>query len=359
MASDRSTKQQRDRFVIALLNEKLDHVRHNLADVLHLDQVMAGPLRQRLMAWRLGSQEFHAMYHEIDGVPGSAVLRIRTQPHVPDSPPDDNWRDVATFGELDDLMRSALKQKRLTPGDLKAIEGNKKHLGERPDNVILLGYTGSHAYGLNHGGFLDADGEMVAPSDVDLRGVYVVPTRDVLALGGYRKLVETADADTKFDEVERFLELCLKANPERMEMLGCPRKAESTPIGNLLVENMGIFLSKRVIKTYGGYAKGQLYRIERRRDRSSKPVMHLIRLMLSGIKILKDGELNPDMGEFRTRLLGIRKGEVALEEAFDWHQRLEIEFARAAETTKLPDEPNVEKANCILLEIRRHHLDWS
>ena len=40
--------------------------------------------------------------------------------------------------------------------------------------------------------------------------------------------------------------------------------------------------SKKIIKTYRGYAKGQLNRITSKTDRSTKPLMHLIRLMLTG-----------------------------------------------------------------------------
>ena len=86
--------------------------------------------------------------------------------------------------------------------------------------------------------------------------------------------------------------------------------------------------------------------------------MHLIRLMLTGIRILRDGRVDPDMTAYRDRLLAIRFGEVPLEEAFRWHHELEIEFARAAEETKLPDEPDHALANRILLEVRRAHLHW-
>jgi hypothetical protein len=185
----------------------------------------------------------------------------------------------------------------------------------------------------------------------------VLPTVEVLSLEKPAALVEQRDTDSTYDEIERFLTLCLKGNPERLEMLAAP-KTLVTPEGQLLVDHQAAFLSKRLIKTYGGYAKQQLYRIERKQERTNKPTMHLIRLMLSGIRILRTGRVDPDMSAYRDRLLAIRFGEVPLEEAFRWHHELEIAFARAAEETRLPEEPDMATANRILLEIRRAHLAW-
>lgn len=119
-----------------------------------------------------------------------------------------------------------------------------------------------------------------------------------------------------------------------------------------------IFLSKAIVKTYGGYAKQQLYRIESKQQRTTKPVLHLIRLMITGIRILEEGRVLPDMTEHRDRLLAIRFGRMPIEEAFAWHHELEVRFAKAAETTKLPEAPDVARADELLLAIRRHHLSW-
>ncbi len=170
--------------------------------------------------------------------------------------------------------------------------------------------------------------------------------------------MEQKDTDTKFDEIERFLELCLKCNPERLEMLGCEKREVVTPEGRMLLDIQGSFLSKRVRKTYGGYAKGQIGRVERKIERSTKPLMHLCRLMLTGAFILREGFVNPDMSEYRDTMLAIRKGEMSEEDALKWFYSLEADFNKAGETTKLPDEPDREKANQVLLEIRRNNLTW-
>lgn len=346
------------RTLVQLLDDKLDGIRASFCDELRYDRPERQQgLRSRAVAWRLGPAEFLVTYHEVPEVPGTAVYRLRTQPHVPGTIAD-AWRDLPTLGELDDALRAARRQRAVTQADRRAAAGARRHEGPTPEGLILVGLTGSHAYGLQHDGYRDPDsGQAFLPSDVDTRGVFVVPTVEVLGLEKPRALVEQRDTDTCYDEIERFLTLCLKGNPERLEMLAAP-KTLVTPEGQLLVDHQQAFLGKHLIKTYGGYAKQQLYRIERSRQRATKPAMHLIRLMLVGIRILREGRVDPDMADYRDRLLAIRFGRMPLEEAFAWHRELEAEFAAAAEATRLPEGPDVATANRILLTIRRNHLDW-
>jgi hypothetical protein len=353
-----STREQRARTLIQLLDEKLAWVRAHAMDALRYDnpEVKDG-LRSRAIAWRLGSHEFLVTYQELAEVPGSAIFRARTQPFVPGAIHDE-WRDLGSLGELDAALRAAKKQKGPSAADVKAARNARKHEAPMPEGLILVGLTGSHAYGLAHEGYTHpVTGETFSPSDVDTRGVFVVPTKQLLALEKPRILVEHKDTDATYDEVERFMQLCLKGNPERLEMLAAP-KTLITPEGQLLVDHQAMFLSKGIIKTYGGYAKQQLYRIESKQQRTSKPVLHLIRLMITGIRILEEGRVDPDMTEYRDRLLAIRFGQMSIEEAFAWHHALEVQFARAAEQTKLPEFPDTDQANRILLDIRRNHLNW-
>jgi predicted nucleotidyltransferase len=376
-----STKEQRKRVPIVTLNERLEAIKRKHCDDLRYDRPdMHEGMRTRAMAWLLGGVEFHLTYHETPEAPHNATVRIRTQPYAADGVKN-NWIDVPTLGELDDLLRGAKAQKLKTKNDLEAAKGTFKHDGATPKGLILVGLSGSHAYGLNHNGFTDADGNLVPPSDIDTRGLFVLPTKEVLSLGRHKELVEQKSSDTKFDEVERFIALCLSCNPERLEMLAVARKhmekthktinqaivdslvggkqAAMTMQGRWLVENQKMFLSKKVIKTYGGYAKQQLYRIESKKERQSKPAMHLIRLLITGIRMLETGVVDCNMSEYREQMLDIRKGVMPMDEVFAWHRELEAKFAKAAEQTDLPEEPDTETANEILLEIRRAHLDWS
>lgn len=72
------------------------------------------------------------------------------------------------------------------------------------------------------------------------------------------------------------------------------------------------FLSKIVYQTYNGYVLSQFKKIAQDvRARGAikwKHPMHLIRLLFSGITILRDGSVPVRVEEHRERLLAIRRG---------------------------------------------------
>jgi hypothetical protein len=85
-----------------------------------------------------------------------------------------------------------------------------------------------------------------------------------------------------------------------------------------------------------------------------KHVMHLIRLLLSGVTILKEGFVPVRVDEHRDQLLAIRRGEVAWERVEEWRLRLHRELDQMLETTRLPKHPDYERANEFLLHARRY-----
>jgi hypothetical protein len=84
--------------------------------------------------------------------------------------------------------------------------------------------------------------------------------------------------------------------------------------------------------------------------------MHLIRLLLSGIGVLRDGFVPVKVGDHRDRLLAIRRGEVPWEDVEDWRLRLHQELNAAFETTRIPERPDYERANAFLINARRRAL---
>ena len=84
-----------------------------------------------------------------------------------------------------------------------------------------------------------------------------------------------------------------------------------------------------------------------------KHVMHLIRLLLAGITVLQEGYVPVHVGPHRDKLLAIKRGEVPFEEVEAWRLALHREFDAAAEATKLPDRPDYNRANALLLRARR------
>ena len=83
-----------------------------------------------------------------------------------------------------------------------------------------------------------------------------------------------------------------------------------------------------------------------------KHVMHLIRLLHSGVRVLREGYVPVDVGDLREQLLAIRRGEVSWEETERWRLSLHVEFEEALERTRLPDRPDYQKANEFLVKAR-------
>lgn len=120
------------------------------------------------------------------------------------------------------------------------------------DHLMFLTLGGSYAYGTN-----------TATSDVDVRGCALNTASDLLGLTNFDQAVHTA-TDTTVYGFNKLVTLLLNCNPNTIEMLGC--KPEHyllmTPIGKEMIDNRKMFLSKRAVNSFGGYATQQLRRLE-------------------------------------------------------------------------------------------------
>lgn len=192
-------------------------------------------------------------------------------------------------------------------------------------------------------------------SDVDRRGFYLPPADLHWSLAGVPEQLET-DREECFWEIEKFLRLALKANPNVLECLWSPLVETCTPLAAELIAMRGSFLSKRIHLTYSAYVLSQFKRMEDLRNGGKlrwKHAMHLIRLLLSGAEILREGEVTIRVERHRERLLAIRRGEVPWQEVEQWRAALHAELDRALAGTTLPLQPDFERANAFLLRARR------
>ena len=212
--------------------------------------------------------------------------------------------------------------------------------------VIFRCIVGSTAYGLQHEG-----------SDVDRRGFYLPSAELHWGLAGVPEQLET-DREECYWEIEKFMRLGLKANPNILECLYSPMVETCTPLAGELIEMRHIFLSRRVHQTYNSYVLSQFKKLEQDQRNEHgvrwKHVMHLIRLLLSGIGVLTDGFVSLRVDEHHERLLAIRRGEVAWGEVEEWRLILHGELDRVLKTTRLPSQPDYARANKFLLHARRH-----
>lgn len=217
------------------------------------------------------------------------------------------------------------------------------------DRVIYRCVIGSRAFGLE-----DED------SDTDYRGIFLPTAQSHWSLHGVPDQIECHETQEQYWELQRFLVFALKANPNVLETLYTPLVEKATPLAEELLGMRSAFLSRLVYQTYNGYVISQFKKmqadIRNRGQVKWKHVMHLIRLLLSGIGVLQHGIVQVRVAEHRDRLLAIKRGEVPWEETEKWRLQLHDEFDRALSSTKLPERPDYAKANDFLLRARRAAL---
>lgn len=212
--------------------------------------------------------------------------------------------------------------------------------------VIYRCVVGSRAYGL------DTEG-----SDTDVRGIYLAPAELQWSLYGAPEQFEDNAAQTCFWELQKFLIMALKANPNILECLYSPLVEKVTPLGQELLNLRDKFLSQVIFQTFNGYALSQFKKIEQdlrnHGDVRWKHAMHLMRLLLTGAATLREGRVPVRVEAERERLLAIKRGELEWAEVDAWRKELHRDFELALSETKLPERPDYEVANGFLVRARR------
>src|SRR5438876_4855362 len=149
------------------------------------------------------------------------------------------------------------------------------------DRVIYRCVIGSRAYGLEH-----------EESDIDRRGVYLAPAELHWSLYGVPEQLENQGTQETYWELQKFLVLALKANPNVLECLYTPIVEHATDLAGEMLALRDRFLSRLVYQTYNGYVMSQFKKLQadirNRGEVKWKHVMHLIRLLLAGITALRD-----------------------------------------------------------------------
>ena len=123
------------------------------------------------------------------------------------------------------------------------------HLGK---HIILLGLAGSYSYGTNN-----------ESSDIDVRGVTLNRKSDLIGMTSYDQYTDE-NTDTVIYTFNKIIRLLLECNPNTCELLGLNEEhyLYLSPIGRELLANRRLFLSKRAIQSFGGYADQQLRRLQ-------------------------------------------------------------------------------------------------
>ena len=209
--------------------------------------------------------------------------------------------------------------------------------------IIYRCVIGSQAFGLSD-----------ESSDTDRRGIYLPPAHLHWSLYGVPEQIENNDTQEAYWELQKFLILALKANPNILECLFTPLVEHATPLARELLDHRHRFLSRLIYQTYNGYVMSQFKKLEQdlraHGEIKWKHAMHLIRLLLSGITALREGTLRIRLEEHRATLLQIKQGQLPWPDLNTWRLSLHKDFDAALASTTLPD---YKWANDFLIRTRR------
>lgn len=225
----------------------------------------------------------------------------------------------------------------------------------KPSNIVLEGVTGSTAYGL-----------ATPSSDVDIKGIHLLPLREVLRMGFSEKhtTVNHVNPDWAYHEVGKFMRLAIAGNPTVTELLYLDSYTVITPIGQALINSRDKFLStKAVSNSYRGYARSQADKLNRRiqqgldgydsasKNRFAKHTRHLMRLMLQAEQLLTTGTLTVRLNDEQVKKC-FAFGELQTDEVIDGFFEMDDRVKALEKTSVLPNRPDIEALNNLLFDIR-------
>jgi predicted nucleotidyltransferase len=163
----------------------------------------------------------------------------------------------------------------------------------QPYPMIFTTVSGAHLYG-----FASVD------SDLDLRGVHALPATEVLGLrtgpdtitaGGLRDGVEL---DLVSHDLLKFCRLLLTRNGYVLEQLLSPLVVHTSDVHAELVALAPALITRHHAHHYLGFATTQ----ERLFARTGelKPALYALRVLLTGLHLVRTGEVVADLGTLHT-----------------------------------------------------------
>lgn len=162
--------------------------------------------------------------------------------------------------------------------DFKALMQTPQYdfLRENPrlgNRIFLLGIIGSHGYGTNREG-----------SDVDFRGATLNLPSDLIGLTSFEQF-EDRNTDTVIYSFNKLIRLLSNSNPNTLELLGLDddQYLIKTDIGQELLDNKMLFLSKKAADSFGRYAEAQIRRLDNAVSRGAVPQPQKERHILNSV----------------------------------------------------------------------------
>jgi hypothetical protein len=268
--------------------------------------------------------------------------------------------------------------------DRATVERHAELLGGQPYPPAFVTVSGSHLYG-----FSSPD------SDWDLRGVHVVPARDVFGLGGYRETVEDrtfvggtpsyrsvpgADglvATNVLDELvthdaRKYFRLLLRNNGYVLEQIFSP----------LVVFDGGRLQQIRHIASrcitsqhslhYKGFGYGEWTKFVKNPRKTTKRILYVFRVLMSGIHMMRSGRVEANIvtlnEDFRLpyieQLIAQKRtseetGELPAGNGLDFYTReyerlmeMLLDASKESHLPPMPEDGARSELNELLIELR-------
>jgi uncharacterized protein len=159
-------------------------------------------------------------------------------------------------------------------------------VAQQPYPLLFATVSGAHLYG-----FPSPD------SDYDLRGVHLLPLREVVGLDTIEvsRREGGLDLDLVTHEARKFFGLLLKRNGYVLEQLYSPLVVDTTPAHEELKALARGCLTRHHSHHYLGFARTQWRLFEKERPRRVKPLLYVYRVLLTGIRLLRAGEVEANL----------------------------------------------------------------
>lgn len=160
----------------------------------------------------------------------------------------------------------------------------------QPYPLVFATISGAHLYG-----FPSPD------SDFDLRGTHVLPLEKVVGLEvgdetvQDERFIEGLEMDIVSHDVKKFFGLMLKKNGYVLEQLHSPLIVHTTPEHDELKSIAKGCVTRHHSHHYFGFAETQWGLFLKESPRRVKPLLYVYRVLLTGIWLMRTGELEANL----------------------------------------------------------------
>ena len=203
-----------------------------------------------------------------------------------------------------------------------------------------------------------------------------MPLRDVIGLDEGRETIEISkiedglELDLVTRDAKKFFELLLKKNGYVLEQLFSPLVLQTSDAHEELKTIAKNCITRHHSHHYFGFAATQWKLFEKENPRRVKPLLYVFRVLLTGIYLMKTGEVEPNLvtlnenvfklsylPELLERKLSGAEKSLLNEADLDFYrreyERLRAELQTAFEKSSLPENPSGKDAlNDLLIHLR-------